>query len=58
VTVEPGSARVATISTIERPRLLVRLDAALSHRLTSVIGGPGTGKTTLLAQWAAHGGSG
>lgn len=54
VTIPPVSHRVKTVSTIERPRLLARLDAALSHRLTSVLGGPGTGKTTLLAQWAAN----
>lgn len=54
VTTPPAWRRTTIVSTIERPRLLARLDAALSHRLTSVIGGPGTGKSTLLAQWAAH----
>jgi ATP/maltotriose-dependent transcriptional regulator MalT/DNA-binding SARP family transcriptional activator len=39
---------------VVRPRLLRRLDvAALDHRLTTIVGGPGTGKTTLLAQWSA-----
>ena len=35
-------------------RLLRRLDdTVLRHRLTTIVAGPGTGKTTLLAQWAA-----
>lgn len=41
------------VNSIARPRLMSTLDRAIAHRLTSVIGGPGTGKTTLLAQWAA-----
>ena len=39
-----------------RLRLLRRLDdAVLRHRLTTIVAGPGTGKTTLLGQWAAGG---
>lgn len=30
------------------------MDGALTRRLTAVIGGPGTGKTTLLTQWAGE----
>lgn len=52
VTNPPVEHRTTIVSAVPRPRLLARLDAALDHRLTSVIGGPGTGKTTLLAQWA------
>jgi len=54
VTSPPAWRRTSIVSTIERPRLLASLDAALTRRLTSVIGGPGTGKSTLLAQWAAR----
>ena len=37
-----------------RLRLLRRLDdTVLRHRLTTIVAGPGTGKTTLLGQWAA-----
>jgi DNA-binding SARP family transcriptional activator/tetratricopeptide (TPR) repeat protein len=40
-------------STIGRPALEQRLDAALAaRRLTSVVAGPGFGKTTLLSHWA------
>jgi ATP/maltotriose-dependent transcriptional regulator MalT/DNA-binding SARP family transcriptional activator len=53
VVVSPPGRRVAALSAVERPRLLARLDEALSHRLMAVIGGPGTGKTTLLAQWSS-----
>ena len=53
VTADPPGRRQSGTSAIERPRLLGRLDAAISHRLTSIIGGPGSGKTTLLAQWSA-----
>ena len=44
----------AGFAPVIRPRLLHRLDEAiLEHRLTTIVAGPGTGKTTLLAQWAA-----
>ena len=39
-------------STIARPALEGRLDAALDRRLTCVVAGPGFGKTTLLSRWA------
>ena len=40
-------------STIGRPALEQRLDAALAERrLTCVVAGPGFGKTTLLSHWA------
>ena len=37
---------------VERPRLEARLDEAFGRRLTTVVGGAGYGKTTLLAEWA------
>ncbi|HEX6567904.1 MAG TPA: hypothetical protein VF015_02030, partial [Acidimicrobiales bacterium] len=40
-------------STIARPHLEARLDAALGRRLTCVVAGPGFGKSTLLSRWAA-----
>jgi ATP/maltotriose-dependent transcriptional regulator MalT/DNA-binding SARP family transcriptional activator len=43
----PGGAQVA------RPALLERLSGARRHRLTTVIAGPGFGKSTALAAWAA-----
>jgi ATP/maltotriose-dependent transcriptional regulator MalT/DNA-binding SARP family transcriptional activator len=39
-------------STIRRPALLERLDHALFRRLTTVVAGPGFGKSTVLAAWA------
>jgi ATP/maltotriose-dependent transcriptional regulator MalT/DNA-binding SARP family transcriptional activator len=38
---------------VERPGLLARLDHALDRRLTTVVAGPGYGKSSLLASWAA-----
>ena len=38
---------------IDRPRLLARLAARFSHRLTVLVGAGGTGKTTLVRQAAA-----
>lgn len=38
---------------IERPRLLARLAARFSHRLVIVVGGGGTGKTSLIRQAVA-----
>jgi len=38
---------------VERPELLARLEGALQRRLTTVVAGPGYGKSTLLANWAA-----
>jgi len=37
---------------ILRPRLLRRLDDVLAVRLAMVVGPPGSGKTTAMAQWA------
>jgi LuxR family maltose regulon positive regulatory protein len=37
---------------VERPRLLATLDEGVTRRVTLVTGGPGWGKTTLLASWA------
>lgn len=39
---------------LPRPRLESALDGALSRRLTSLTGGAGTGKTTLLTQWSGR----
>ena len=39
---------------VERPRLLERLDAGLSRKLTLVSAPPGFGKTTLLSEWIAN----
>jgi LuxR family maltose regulon positive regulatory protein len=36
---------------VSRPRLLHRLDAITDRALTAVIGPPGAGKTTLVAEW-------
>ena len=41
-------------SLLSRERLLLRLDAAVSRRLTLVRAPAGFGKTTLLAQWYRH----
>ena len=50
----PAIRAAAGFAPVIRPRLLHRLDEAiLEHRLTTIVAGPGTGKTTLLAQWAA-----
>ncbi|HEX6676984.1 MAG TPA: tetratricopeptide repeat protein [Actinomycetes bacterium] len=38
---------------VPRPELLARLDQALQRRLTAVVAGPGYGKSTILASWAA-----
>lgn len=38
---------------VDRSRLLDRLDGALESRLTLVTAGPGAGKSSLLADWAA-----
>ncbi len=39
---------------LPRPRLEAALDGALTRRLTSLVGGAGTGKTTLLTQWSGR----
>jgi LuxR family transcriptional regulator, maltose regulon positive regulatory protein len=38
---------------IDRPHLLVRLDAGLNHKLILMSAPPGFGKTTLVSQWLA-----
>lgn len=43
----PGAAAL-----LSRARLEERLDGAFGKRLTTVVAGPGYGKTTLLAQWS------
>ena len=40
-------------SCLERPALQKRLDEAFGRRLTTVVGGAGFGKSTLVAAWAA-----
>ena len=42
------------VTGLVRPRLIPRVDGTSNARLGLVIAPPGTGKTTLLAQWAAH----
>ena len=36
---------------LARPSLTARLDRALEHRLTAVVAGPGSGKSTVLRAW-------
>jgi LuxR family transcriptional regulator, maltose regulon positive regulatory protein len=48
---EPPEPRPGSLT---RPRLLVTLLGRWEHRVTSVVGGPGMGKTTLLAQAVAE----
>lgn len=47
------SAPPARAGTISRARLLARLDAAITHRLTAVVAPAGYGKSALLAEWCA-----
>lgn len=42
----------AVSALLERPHLERLLDEAFGKRLTTVVAGPGYGKTTLLAQWS------
>ena len=48
---EPPKPRPGSLT---RPRLLRALLGRWEHRVTSVVGGPGMGKTTLLAQAVAE----
>ncbi|MGH2477433.1 MAG: BTAD domain-containing putative transcriptional regulator, partial [Candidatus Limnocylindrales bacterium] len=48
---EPPEPRPGSLT---RPRLLVTVLGRWEHRVTSVVGGPGMGKTTLLAQAVAE----
>jgi LuxR family transcriptional regulator, maltose regulon positive regulatory protein len=43
--------------TVARPRLMRRLDSALTNSLTLVSAPAGFGKTTVLSQWIAEDGS-
>ena len=36
---------------LARPSLTARLDRALEHRLTAIVAGPGSGKSTVLRAW-------
>ncbi len=36
---------------LDRPRLRLLLDGTLKRRLTSVVAGPGSGKSTLVSEW-------
>ncbi|HSK27576.1 MAG TPA: LuxR C-terminal-related transcriptional regulator [Jiangellales bacterium] len=47
------SPPLSSSGTVARPSLLRLLDDAFGHRLTVVSGGPGWGKTTAVATWAA-----
>ena len=48
---EPPEPRPGSLT---RPRLLGTLLGRWEHRVTSVVGGPGMGKTTILAQAVAE----
>ena len=48
---EPPEPRPGTLT---RPRLLRALLRRWDHRVTAVVGGPGLGKTTLMAQAIAE----
>ncbi len=43
----------STTPIVDRPRIHTLLDGALRRRLTTLVAGPGYGKTTVLSQWAA-----
>ncbi|MFC4555531.1 BTAD domain-containing putative transcriptional regulator [Georgenia faecalis] len=44
---------VPTVAGLDRPRLRAALDPVRTRRIGLLVGAPGTGKTTLAAQWAA-----
>ena len=46
-----------TTAALRRPRLETLLDGARARRLTSIVAGPGFGKSTLLHQWSDRGGT-
>src|SRR5262245_37815053 len=46
-----ADAPVVPLWTVPRPALEKLLDGSLEGRLTTVVAGPGFGKTTLLAAW-------
>lgn len=39
---------------VDRPALVAALDAAVTHKIVTVVAGPGWGKTTSVAAWAAR----
>ncbi len=39
---------------VDRPELMEVLDGAVDHKVVMVVGGPGWGKTTTVAAWAAR----
>jgi ATP/maltotriose-dependent transcriptional regulator MalT/DNA-binding SARP family transcriptional activator len=39
---------------VDRPALMEILDSAADHKVVTVVGGPGWGKTTTVAAWAAR----
>src|SRR2546426_5599833 len=52
-TVTNVAAQAPSRGTIQRPRVLAKLDATAGSRLVLVVAGPGYGKTTVLTQWAS-----
>lgn len=51
-----ASTAAPQVSGLRRPQLLQALDAVARDRMGLVVAPPGTGKTTLMAQWAAASG--
>src|SRR5262249_51246296 len=49
-----GAVPVAPRSIVPRPELEAALDDAVQSRLTTLVAGPGFGKTTLLAGWSSQ----
>ncbi len=54
--VVPAKIRIPVHDTLPRPRLEARLEDAWRHRLSLVVAPAGSGKTTLVARFAAHAG--
>ncbi|WP_110852785.1 BTAD domain-containing putative transcriptional regulator [Georgenia satyanarayanai] len=51
-----ASTAVPQVNGLRRPQLLRALDAVARERMGLVVAPPGTGKTTLMAQWASASG--